>query len=60
VFAGSPINNSGSKDGVGTNANFINPEGLAVNPLGTALYVSDYSISLISSIALSSGDILLD
>ena len=46
---------SGSSDGVGTNAKFSNPYGIAVNPVGTLLYVADSTNSAIRTIALPSG-----
>ena len=47
--------NSGSADGVGTNAKFNNPTGVAVNPIGTLLYVTDFRNNNIRTIALPSG-----
>ena len=48
--------NSGSADGVGTNAKFNDPYGVAVNPAGTLLYVTDRTNSNIRTIALLSGE----
>ena len=45
----------GSTDGVGTNAKFYNPNGIAINPSGTMLYVAEF-FSLIRTITLSSGN----
>ena len=46
----------GSNDGIGTNAQLWNPKGLVVNPLGTVLYVTDYSNNIIRAIILTSGN----
>jgi DNA-binding beta-propeller fold protein YncE len=47
--------NSGSADGVGTNAQFYRSRGVAVNPVGTLLYVTDDGNYNIRTIALPSG-----
>ena len=46
---------SGSADGVGTNAQFYGPQGIAVNPVGTLLYVAVFYNNNIRTIALPSG-----
>jgi DNA-binding beta-propeller fold protein YncE len=46
----------GSADGVGTNAMFCYPWGVAVNPVGTLLYVTDFNNNNIRTIALPSGN----
>ena len=46
----------GSSDGVGTNAKFYGPYGVAVNPVGTLLYVTDDRNNNIRTIALPSGN----
>lgn len=43
---------SGNVDGIGVNAKFNHPKGIAINEEGTALYVSDWSNHLIRRIDL--------
>jgi hypothetical protein len=45
----------GSTDGVGTNAKFNQPTGVAVNSIGTLLYVADIANNVLRTIALPSG-----
>jgi DNA-binding beta-propeller fold protein YncE len=47
---------TGTTDGFGTNAKFKIPYGVAINPLGTLLYVTDAGNNNIRSIILSSGN----
>jgi DNA-binding beta-propeller fold protein YncE len=54
TLVGSSI--SGSTDGVGTNAKFKNPYGVAVNPSNTLLYVIDYDNHNIRLVNLLSGN----
>jgi DNA-binding beta-propeller fold protein YncE len=54
-FAGNTLR--GSIDGVGSNANFYYPNGAAINPIGTLLYVSDTGNNNIRTIVLASGNI---
>jgi DNA-binding beta-propeller fold protein YncE len=53
IFGGTT--SQGSADGVGTNAKFFYPTGVAVNPIGTLLYVADRDNNNIRTIALPSG-----
>ena len=55
TFAGTT--NSGLINGIGTNAKFFNPTGLAVNSAGTVLYVADNRNCNIRTIVLPSGNI---
>jgi DNA-binding beta-propeller fold protein YncE len=45
----------GSTDGVGTNAKFFYPVSVALNPIGTLLYVTDSYNNNIRTITLPSG-----
>jgi DNA-binding beta-propeller fold protein YncE len=47
---------SGSTDGIGTNAKFKNPSGVAINPVGTLLYVTDFGNKNVRIISMSSGN----
>ena len=53
VVAGSPDGQSGEQDGIGTDALFNNPTGLALNSSATYLYVSDNGGNKIRRITLS-------
>jgi hypothetical protein len=46
---------SGSDDGIGSAARFVEPYGAAVDSTGTTLYVSDYGASTIRKIVLATG-----
>ncbi|NBV85544.1 MAG: hypothetical protein EBS01_04615, partial [Verrucomicrobia bacterium] len=54
ILAGSP-GISGSSDATGTAARFNNPVGVAVDPSGTNLYVSEWGNQTIRKVVLSSG-----
>jgi DNA-binding beta-propeller fold protein YncE len=49
------VTSSGSNDGVGTNAKFGFPWGVAFNPTGTILYVADTDNNVVRSILITSG-----
>ena len=46
----------GSKDGVGTNANFYQPNGVVINPVGILMYVADTNNNRIRSIDIAAGE----
>ena len=55
TLAGQGSASSGSVNGVGTKANFNYPNGIALNPSNTFLYVADNLNNLIRAITLTTG-----
>ena len=55
TIAGSLTNASGNQDGVGTSALFNLPDGLAIDPSGTILYIGDYGNNSIRKMDLTTG-----
>ena len=53
TIAGSTTGASGNQDGIGTAALFLWPDGIALDPSGTTLYVGDYGNNSIRKINLS-------
>ena len=47
---------AGSASGIGTSATFTNPAGLAINPAGTELYLSDQATRRIRKVNLLTGN----
>ena len=55
VYAGPGNGTSGTADGIGTNATFNDPFGIAIDSLGSNLYVADFTNNTIRIISLSNG-----
>ena len=51
---------SGSNDGIGTNARFNYPIGMAFDPLGTMLYIGAKNNNAIRALSLSSGNTIMN
>jgi DNA-binding beta-propeller fold protein YncE len=55
TFAGSTNGDPGFADGTGTAAAFYLPQGIAITPDGTTLYVADYNNNAIRKIVIATG-----
>jgi autotransporter-associated beta strand protein len=54
IFAGNSLGTSGSSDGVGTSASFLNPTGITIDKSNSFLYVTDKGNHTIRKITISS------
>ena len=59
TLAGDAVVFGGSNDGVGTNAKFYSPAGIAVNPAGDMVFVVDNANNNVRTISLPSGSICI-